>query len=257
MSMNCSADVTLLVDFGANDNMGGVAASPADFAMADSAVDLAAPVGFFNGDGGGGFNQVGDVVTGSGVDSTGATFTSAITLASLTDISGGTRTGTNGGFGTDTGASFGPPGPGNPISGIVNDYLSINANDNFSIDVDTSAIVAGSVVTVTAYSVGDQTNQVAVLSLTGGGSTQQSGLTSVAQPFQTFTYTQGVGETSLNLEVINNTAALGIEGLGNENQFAVLNGFPITSVATEVVPEPSSLMILALGSLGLVVRRRR
>ena len=109
--------------------------------------------------------------------------------------------------------------------------------------------------TVTAYSVGDQTNQVSVLSLTAGGATQQSGLTSVAQPFQTFTFTQGVGETSLNLEVINNTATL---GLGNQGQFAVLNGFSITSVAPpEVVPEPSSLMILALGSLGLCVRRRR
>ena len=241
LSSNCSADVSLAVDFTGTDNGGGVAAVIGDFQAQDAALDSSAAVNFIQTDGGGGFNAEGDVFALTGTATGGATPGAISSSVTLLDIPNDpARTGTNGGFnaGFFDGTSF---------AGIVNDYLTINGQDNILLEVDTSAIVAGSTVTFVAYSHGDQDNQVAGLELTAGGQVQTSGLTTAAQPFQTFTFVQGVGETSLTLELLNDT--------GN-SQFGAINGFSISSVAP-AVPEPSSLMLLAMGTLGLVVRRKR
>ena len=92
MTTAASADVTLAVDFTAADNDGQSAlqqASIGDFAAQDSAIDLGAAVNFINGDGGGGFNQVGNSLAITGTATGGAApgaISSSVTIATLTDI---------------------------------------------------------------------------------------------------------------------------------------------------------------------------
>ena len=247
MGSTCLAQVSFLVDFTAVDNGGGVAATAADFAVNDSAVDAAAPVNVLNSDTaipgtqafGVTFNVPAFAITGT---DTGATPGTVFSSVSISDV--------NGSFNGSSGAPFGSinsPPVGDPI---LNDYIFANSNNNFTATIDTSAIVGGSIVTLLAYSHGDQSNQFANLSLDVGGTSVPGALlgggpTSVLQPFETFVFTQPAGVTSLDLTIDN----------AGGSQFAALNGFSITSI--EPVPEPSSLVLVGFASLGLAARRKR
>ena len=154
----------------------------------------------------------------------------------------------NGSFNANALAPFGSNNFSASGDPILNDYIFANGNSNFSTTIDSSAIVPGSIVTLVAYSHGDRLAQVADLILDVGGTTTRSPVTSFAQPFHTFTFTQPVGVTSFDLTVDN---------AGEGSVFAVLNGFSITSVEPAAVPEPSSLQMLAFLLFGVVARRRK
>lgn len=221
---SANADISLLLDFHGNDNGGLTAASSADFIVNDANIDPAAIVNTFDADT---INPNSPAVTISGVG-IGAEI---VTLA---------------------GSGFNPTGGPFVGDAILGDYLfGSNIDPAFTL-TGLEEIVPGSVVTLVGYSHGDQTAQVAdlVLSYDDGGvvSTQTSAVTSVASPFQTFTFT-----TTSTLNSLTLTADNGGEG----NQFAAINGFSLTTVAPNVVPEPSALALLGLGTLATVVRRRR
>ncbi len=185
--------LTLLVDFrgdGATTN-----STSADFAVADSAVDLSAPVNQFTG----GTRE--NAVTGVGTNAT-------------LDFFGGSFSQNGGG-----------PRDNQPI---LDGYIFVNASsagpdDPVATITGLTGISAGDAVTITAYAIGDRNDQVGpvVLDL-GDGNVLTSPVTSPANPFVTFQFTAPVGFNSFELSVNNNP------GGDNASNFAALNGFSLT-----------------------------
>ena len=226
MNAACSADVTLMVDFTGIDNgagpSGGAAATAPDFAANDSAIDPDAIVNIFNADteipgaSMAGVSFVADFsIVGTDSGTTPGTITSSVAISTV-----------NGSFNASPSGPFGSisvPPSGDPI---LTDYIYANSDNNFTATIDTSAIVAGSTVKLVVYSHGDRDDQVADLILNVNGTITTSPVTSMAQPFQTFTFTQPSGVSSLDLT---------IDNAGEGSAFAVLNGFSITSIEPAVL----------------------
>ena len=212
-----SSAVTLLVDFSGNDNMGPITSTSADFAIADTNVNLNAAVQNING----------DIVAG-------ATTVTGVGISAEVTISQG------GGF-SAAALAQGVTGP----AGILQDYIFSGGNNDVIFTLGgLEEIATGETVTLTVYSQGDQTNQIANIVLDEGGNSTTLGPTSPAAPSVTFDFVKQAGVDEITITADNGAAG---------GPFAAINGFSLTTA----VPEPSSTLLLGLGSLGLLARRRR
>jgi len=134
--------------------------------------------------------------------------------------------------------------PATGPNGILIDYIFGNNADPSVTVSGLEEIATGTALTLTVYSHGDQAAQVADIIFTEGGNSTTSDVTTGEIPFATFNFTKQDGVDEFTIVVDNG---------GEGNNFAAINGFSLTAP----VPEPSSTLLLGLGSLGLLARRRR
>ncbi|MFC7337679.1 PEP-CTERM sorting domain-containing protein [Haloferula chungangensis] len=225
----CAAQVhgaTLLVDFYGNQNGGYVSSTAADFAKVHSAVSLTAPVASVN--------LAAPFPASVAVVGQGVSATVTVNVGTYSQSSGGQRDGVP----------------------ILDGYLS-GSHIPVNVTIDgLNEIPAGEVVTVTVFGVGDQSNQEGEISYDYNGintivgetvpdnswdAVNQAYLDGAYEQF-TFVKVAGVDTIQLNSDNV---------GGGADNRYNAINGVSIT-----FVPEPSSALLLGLGALGLLRRRR-
>ncbi|MEM6257201.1 MAG: PEP-CTERM sorting domain-containing protein [Planctomycetota bacterium] len=183
---------TLLIDFIGNDNLPAETSTSADFAVADSAVELAATVNVFDADANPGGS--GNIVAVTGVD----------IAASVEVITGG-------GFNASG-------GPRNGVA-ILDGYLFASF-DNASIEITgLEEIAVGTVVTVTTYAIGDQDSQISTQQITYNGVTiSAAGPSSASEPSEQFTFTKLDGVDNLIITSV------------RDDRFSNINGVSLTFV---------------------------
>ncbi|MGJ8724728.1 MAG: PEP-CTERM sorting domain-containing protein [Roseibacillus sp.] len=216
LATSSASAVTLLVNFGGGGDVDAAVAG--DYAVADPAVDLAAPV-VFQGSGGG----------------------TAVGLGMTVDIS------TNTGNFTPADTSIWGTTP------ILDSYLSRRDNPLNVTVTGIEELAPGTTFDVTVYGVGDATDQWGPISVTYNGVTTAE-FTTVADPaaagnsngeltHETFTLTKVAGVDSV---VLNNS------GVGG-SRWQAINGFSITGTP---IPEPSSALLVGLAGFAFLRRRR-
>ena len=198
---NQASAATLLVDFHGNDNGGLVGggggfdatSTSADFAVADSAVDLTATVNFVNAD--------------APVSGLAVTGTDGLNATVTLDVG--------------TGFSQSDTGPRAGVA-ILDGYAVQNGNTNLEITVGgLSSIALGSEVLLTLYALGDQDNQSGSVTIDLGDGAVLAGTSSVDSPIVTFEFTRTADIEDFQI-VVDATGP-----------FSALNGFSITTSVPE------------------------
>ena len=172
------------------------------------------------------------------------TTTSGTTFSSLVTSTGSPAAGVS--F-TITGtnlSSFSNTGGGNPTSNaLLQDYEFAGSTAPQSITITINGLVANSTYDLVVYGVGDTPGQ--------GG-------TFVGAVAGTTTGAQGTSFVS-GVNYLENSTAVATGGtltftttVANASNYTAVNGFQLSGA----VPEPASLGLLSLGSLGLLCRRR-
>lgn len=219
-------------------NIDGPAASVSAFQAADAQLlSTSVSVGIINQ---GGFFAAQNIASASIPTATGST----TIIASTT---GGPN---NNGF-APAGASW---TNGDPILGS---NLFNSNGGNIGVDfTNLSTLDTGSTITVTIWGIGDNIGQDSTISATFGGSTlsgdtafndgvSPQGDSTGAVPFQQFSFTADGVTDLIDVEVV--------PGPGGEGR-SHFSGF---SISVTPVPEPSSALLVGLGGLALISRRRR
>lgn len=178
---------TLLIDFIGNDNLPAQASTSADFAVADSAVELAAAVNVVDADANN--SGTGNIVpvTGVGIDAN-----VQLLVGSGFNASGGPRNGV-------------------PIL----DGYSFASFANVSIEITgLEEIAPGTLVTVTTYAIGDGDDQVSTQEITYNGvTTSAASPSSASEPSEQFTFTKVDGVDSLVVTSVRNGRFSNINGV--------------------------------------------
>jgi len=220
---------TLLVDFmGSSDTELPVNSSASDFAIADPNVDIATVV-----------NAIDPELAASPASITGVNLSADLSFSGLSFFNGG-------------GFAQGPSGQrnGSPILdgyliGSETGFFANPASPNPLVTINNlDEIVAGSAVTLTVYSIGDEDDQVAPITFSDGIQTFTSDFTSPTTPFATFNFTASGSDTFEFFA--DNTAT--------SSNFVAINGFSLT---VQPVPEPASGGIIAMIFIGWIGTRRR
>ena len=154
--------------------------------------------------------------------------------------------------GPDTGFAGEPFAPTSTTG--VSDFAFIqDQNANLSQAVATTAGQAYTLTYDAAARAGD--------SLGGGVDTLEVVLTDATNSNQITTQTPGITEAGFNLFTLNFTAPSASTGIEFENLTAPVSGasgtVDVSNVALAAVPEPATLGLVALGTLGLLLQQRR